>query len=549
MIEETKRVKNLDEVMKGFVPANQRQWYPFIWKTSAELFTLKNNKPEEYKQYWANIKKLAREDFFFFCDEIMRDKESPHLQIGLHDELCYLAQQNDDVVLLIPRGHLKTTICNVYHTIWVLGHNPNLRILTTSETKPIAQKFLNGIKLQIESNERLHFVFPELKIARSKSKTTMYEKQNQDELLVERTKIYNESSITVMGAGQTMTGMHFDLQKYDDIMTATNSKTPEQRTKVKHAYDMSLALLNPSGRIMIIGTRYDDDDLYGYIEEQNEYPMYVRECVENDEYIWKIPEVIELIEANKRRMNPYIFSCQYHNSPIVTGEEEFKPDWIQRWDMIDVREYMQDNKNDAEIVFNSWIKTLNIYLGCDPNRAQRKSVRNDFCSMMVVGVDMHKRKFILDKYKDKPTSSLEITQKFCDMFQKWNPIRAGIEAVGGDAHLLSPIREELKKRRLPANRFIEFKTTTSIPGDDRVRGMQSDFELGEVYIRQGAAYEDLIQELLHFPHAKHDDEINTLAYILTQLVKTPKEKKKKNDDVWYLKRKSRNNSYNWQTKD
>ncbi|GAI52928.1 unnamed protein product, partial [marine sediment metagenome] len=154
------------------------------------------------REYFVKVRQLAFDDYFFFCDEIMRDPDYPTLQIGLHDEMCHIAQSDIDALTIIPRGHLKTTLLTSYYAIWKLLHNKNLRILVASDTLDVAKQFIGEIKDHIIHNKRLKRTFPELKPAVAEGRTD-FKKWTSTEILIDRTKILKEPSITAVSAGQT----------------------------------------------------------------------------------------------------------------------------------------------------------------------------------------------------------------------------------------------------------------------------------------------------------------------------------------------------------
>ena len=538
----------LDDLMQDFIPVKERDWYPWVWMEREERERMKHDKPEKYHKYLMRIRELGRKDLFFFNDETIRDPLKPHLQHGLHDEMCHLLQKESDMLFLLPRGHLKTTIGNVGYVIWRLGNNPNLRILDASDTLKVAKKFSSEIRQHILRNPRLKFVFPQLYPKKSDASTREFECWNDTEMTINRTVIVKEPSLTVMGSGQTLTGLHFDLMLFDDIVTADNANTKELMQGCIDWFDMTLALMNPGGRIIGYGTRYDDYDLYGHIDANYpNFPVYRRSWIENGEPIWNEPSVTANVKRIISRMNPYMASCQYFNDPIVKGDEEFKPEWISkhRWSMKDVYTKVKSEGLDSSVVFNNWVTTLNIFMGLDPNRAKKVNTRGDYCVIEVVGVDVDGKKYVLDYLRKKLTSSLQIVQEFCDRFERWKPKKAGVEVYGGDIHLYKPILAELKKRGLSASRVICFDSSTRISNEDRIRGMQIDFETGMVYIAENNM-DELVQELLHFPHAKHDDLAVTLANIITQLCRTPQKKEVKEEKYgWRTSGQVVNNKQHW----
>ena len=158
-------------------------------------------------------------------------------------------------LICVPRGSLKSSLGCVAFPIWLLLNNPNLRILIDSELYTNSTTFLREIKAHLQ-NPYLIAVFGDFK-------TRVW---NESEIVIkQRTHPYKEASITVGGVGTTKVGQHFDVIVGDDYNSPQNSKTPEMAQKVIDHYKYNLSILEPEGTYVIIGTRYSENDLIGYI--------------------------------------------------------------------------------------------------------------------------------------------------------------------------------------------------------------------------------------------------------------------------------------------
>ena len=541
-------IKPVEEIFKDYVPPNLREWYPWVWPDVEWFAKTSRDKPTEFTEFIKKVRKIAYNDLFFFCDEVMRPPNDPKkykLQIGFHDELCYLLQIGVDIGILTPRGHLKTTIANVDYSIWRLGKNPDLRILLASDDKKVAGKFLFEIRENIVKNKRLHLIFPHLKPSEGAG-VSRYQSWSIQEIIVERNAISKEPSITAMGVNQDFTGTHFDEAVYDDLVNDENANNSDRRAKVQRWYEMSLPLLNPGARKVIIGTRYHDADLYGWMIEKNIVPFYKRTVIEDGEYLWNEPAIVADVIKKRDELSPSIFSAQYMNDPIDLEDAEFLTEWIHKWDVDAVRGMYYYESTPPEIdseCIDKWMKTLNIYMGLDPSRTVKKT--SDYAAIMVVGIDKKGYRFVLE-YIRKKMRNTQIVDKFCDMFDKWHPMSAGVETVGGDEHFLDDIKKELLKRGSPgAHKVKAFFITRHISKEDRIRKMQSEFEKGNVIIKTDMV--ELVNEILRFPKAKHDDLIDILSYLITQTVKEIKEPVKKEVHIGYRNRLQSRLKGSWQT--
>ena len=158
-------------------------------------------------------------------------------------------------LICVPRGSLKSSLGCVAYPIWLLINNPDLRILIDSELFSNSATFLREIQGHL-TNVDLTSIFGDFK-----SKTW-----NTDEIVIrQRSKNLKEPSITVGGVGTTKVGQHYDYIIGDDYNSPHNSNTSEKAQKVINHYKYNLSILEPEGTYVIIGTRYSENDLIGYI--------------------------------------------------------------------------------------------------------------------------------------------------------------------------------------------------------------------------------------------------------------------------------------------
>jgi len=552
MAKQRKTVTKIEQLLSTFIPLEEREWYPYVWPT-AEEFDAFN--PREFQNFIDKLTELAVNDFFFFCDEIMRSSDDPHLQPGLHDVLCHVLQNSDcDIGQLLPRNHLKSTISSVAYPIWRLGQDNNLRIMIASDTLKVAKSFLKAIRTHILENKYLHFVFPTL-LPKEDESRGRYATWSSTEIEVERSKIgLTQPSVTVMSVGQDMAGAHFDIMNYDDIVTEKSIKAEGGVEKINEWYEGTISYSDRDTRIHIIGTRYRDNDLYGRLIEENEIPFYVRKHREKGKYIWDEPLSIDRVKKMKKMLSPHVFAAQYDNDPIVKGDAEFQPEWIKKWDETLLREVLVQNPPDRyDDLLEVWYKTLNIHMGCDPGRSEKK--RSDYTVILVKGVDVNGREYALDYYRGR-IKNHQIVEVFIEWLEKWNPLTAKVETFGGDIHVYNDIIKEMKGRGMPTFRVKEYEKNMRMSGEDRIRILQTPYANGMMYIGDSEKFYEYENELLRFPFGHHDDIITTDAYMHDQQIKPKRTKKKEvHIDVWQQRqcgpvnsRLERRRSGSWMTR-
>lgn len=157
----------------------------------------------------------------------------------------------------MPRGHQKTSFVTVGWTIQQILKDPNETVLIVSAVWSLARDILREISGYLETG-----ILPEL-FGQFKTASTYW----TNEALDIAQKGINQKNPTIRTAGidTGKTGAHCSLMIFDDIVSPENTTTKDQINKVMESYKAHLPLLDPGGRIVMIGTRYAIGDIYGHI--------------------------------------------------------------------------------------------------------------------------------------------------------------------------------------------------------------------------------------------------------------------------------------------
>ena len=187
-------------------------------------------------------------------------------------ERCQEVQESPDGHLdLWSREHYKSTAITFAKTIQDILCDPTITVGIFSHTKPIARGFLRQIKYELETNERLKQLFPEILYPNPKTDApAMGNSWSEDKgITVKRDCNDKESTVEAHGLvdGQP-TGKHFKLLVYDDVVTLESVNTPEMIRKTTDALALSYNLGAHGGKRRFIGTRYHFADTYAEILER-----------------------------------------------------------------------------------------------------------------------------------------------------------------------------------------------------------------------------------------------------------------------------------------
>lgn len=211
------------------------------------------------KPQFARLQDLCKTDLRFLCKTMLK---MTFWEDSLHNDLVReLNLPDTKKLLLMPRGHLKSTIVTVGWSIQRILIDFNTRILITNAVWDMAKRFLREISGLLTTKSDLSDLFGQFDGVGSKF--------TQDEFTIaQRTSgVVKEPTVATAGVETSLTGGHYDIIIHDDLVEENNVNTPEQIKKVIRFYQNSLDLLDPGGIMIIIGTRWAMTDLYGHLIE------------------------------------------------------------------------------------------------------------------------------------------------------------------------------------------------------------------------------------------------------------------------------------------
>jgi hypothetical protein len=209
---------------------------------------------------------LACNDRFFLLTVLLNRPDVLHR--WLFARLREVEADPDGYLDLWARYHYKTSCTSFAGVIQEVLCDPELTVAIFSHTKPIARAFLQQIMRELEGNEQLRKLFPDVLWADPKRQAP---KWSQDQgIILKRRSNPRECTIEAHGLvdGQPIS-RHYGLLVYDDIVTTESVTTPEQIRKTTEAWELSDNLGSHKGvRKWHVGTRYHFGDSYGILLER-----------------------------------------------------------------------------------------------------------------------------------------------------------------------------------------------------------------------------------------------------------------------------------------
>lgn len=406
-----------------------------------------------------------------------------------HVEMCASIQRpgKKRKLRLYPRGHFKSSMITVGDAIRSVCENPNIRILIANLSLGNAKSFLREIKGHFERNEELRRLYGDhVSDARSDSG-----KWSENQIISKkRTSNLKEPTIQVAGVGQSLASQHYDKMYLDDLLDQLTVATKEQIEKTIEWYKLAISLLEPDGELIVIGTRYHDSDLYGYIIEQlsEEFDIEVHAAIEHGQPIFPTRFTPETLAAIRKEQGSYIYSCQYMNAPVDDESAKFK--------ISDFRYYKPD-----ELEGRDMFTTMTV------DRAYSLTKVADFTGITVRSKDVENRRYVRYAKRHKE-SEKDLIDTIFSLKNHFKCDRVGIEQKAFKFTLKPTLEDEMRKR----NDFftiVELKDKGS--KIQRIEGLVPQVESHSLFFIAGEM-DDLEDEMARFPRAQHDDVVDSLAY-------------------------------------
>ncbi len=381
------------------------------------------------------------------------------------------------LMVFMPPRHGKSLLCSQMFPAWYIGKHPDRQIITATYGHSLASKFGRDVR-NLVAEERYQLIFPETQLAE--------DSQAKDRFNTNKNGVY-----LATGIGGAATGYGAHLLLIDDPVKDrqdANSETIRQNTWDWYT-SVAHTRLMPGGAIIVIQTRWHDDDLAGRILalEGKGWDVVSMPAIDGDKALWPTKYSLEDLLSIKGSIGPEEFSCLYQQQPLNLENAEFKKSYFK---------YYKDDECPGN---------LRIYTTVDPAISKKDSA--DYSAIVTVGVTPDNHKFILEVTKAKLDPS-ELINEIFNHIDKYSPSILGIESVAYQQALNHFLKLEFQKR----NNFTRIEEIHQrFDKEVRIRGLIPHYSNGTIWHRQGTWCSGLEEELLRFPVGTHDDQIDALA--------------------------------------
>jgi hypothetical protein len=174
------------------------------------------------------------------------------------------------ILLNIPPNHAKSITITVDYVTWQVVRNPNFRVLIVSQTQQLAADFLYAIKQRLT-----HPMYEDLQSAYAagvgfNSKSASWQATRVTFGTELRESSEKDPNIEAIGIGGQIYGKRADMIIVDDAVTLKNANEFEKQ--IRWLTQDVRSRLNPTGKLVVVGTRVAAMDLYRELRNEDRYP-------------------------------------------------------------------------------------------------------------------------------------------------------------------------------------------------------------------------------------------------------------------------------------
>ena len=426
-----------------------------------------------------------REDFLLFVRTVW-----PEFIAGNHHKIiakkfeAIASKKIKRLIVNMPPRHTKSEFASFLFPAWMMGREPRLKIIQTSHTAELAQRFGRKVRNLIDTQDYQN-IFPGMELSADSKAAGRWETNAGGEYFS-------------AGVGGAITGRGADLLIIDDPHSEQDALSA---TALENAWEWYSSgprqRLQPGGSIVIVMTRWNTKDITGeLIKAQGQPKADQWEVIEfpaimpSDKPVWPEYWEKEELESVKASISIAKWNAQWQQNPTAEEGAIIKREWWQTWEKSQMPGLMH--------VIQSY------------DTAFSKKETADYSAITTWGIFMPDERtpniILLDMKKGR-WDFPEMKEIAYDSYKYWEPESVVIEAKATGM----PLTQELRMRGIPVINFTPSKGNDKL---SRVNAVAPLFQSGVVWAPDEVWAEEVIEECAAFPYGEHDDLVDSMTQAL-----------------------------------
>jgi predicted phage terminase large subunit-like protein len=434
----------------------------------------------------------------------------PKYMVGkMHETIAmYLEALEKGVIrrLLIfsPPRHGKTLLASEFFPAWFIGRNPEWQIIWSTYNQKRGDDVGRKVRNLVDSD--LHrAIFPNCTIAQDSKSISHFSTMQGGEY-------FNVS----VGGGVTGRGAHLfiiddPVKSRKEIESQTNRKDLQEWYRA-----VAYTRLMPDNRVVIINTRWHDDDLSGYVLknhlDENWVVLDLKALAEeNDpigrkegEALWPEYYSKKKLESIKKIVGSYEWNSQFQQHPVSREGGIVKHDWLKKYKTKEIPEFQR------KVI--SW------------DTAFKDSEISDPTAATVWGI-AENGYYLLDVL-NKRMEFTELKRRCTQLYTIHNAQAVLIEDRASGQSLIQEMKMHTRMPVIP----MSVNNTNKVIRFDSVAPL---FEAGKVFLPEDSHWlADYEYQITNFPSTEHDDMVDSTSQFL-QWVNKPRYVRKPKEALYW----------------
>ena len=389
------------------------------------------------------------------------------------------------LIVNMPPRHTKSEFASFMLPAFIMGRNPLTKIIQTSHTAELSQRFGRKTKQLIDSSDYKK-IFPETGLQADSKAAGRWDTSAGGEYFA-------------AGVGGAITGRGADLLIIDDPHSEQDALS---ETAMENAYERYTSgprpRLQPGGAIVLVMTRWSTIDLTGNLMKAQvepkadqwevvEFPAIMDSGLPTWPEYWKLQE----LESVKASLAITKWNAQWMQRPTSEEGAILKREWWKPW--------AEKDTPNLHYIIQSY------------DTAFSKKETADYSAITTWGVfspdDARPALILLDARRGR-WEFTELKETALKEYNYWEPEMVLVEAKASGM----PLSDELRRAGIPVTNY------TPTRGNDkhtRVNSIAPMFESGMVFYPEGRTFaEEVIEECAAFPYGENDDYVDTVTQAL-----------------------------------
>lgn len=421
---------------------------------------------------------------------------------------------NRRLQITVPPRHLKSITTTVAFAAWMLGRNPSYRIICASYGQDLAVELSRDFRKVIQSG-LYRAIFPVTAASIVKDTDTQVRtRQGGGRLAV--------------GVGGAVTGFGADLIIIDDLMKAADASFPEARAKAQRYVDETLLTrLNDkaSGAVVAIQQRLHEDDVSAHLTNKGGYRHLDLPAIAlRDEiipltngrvHVRRIGDVLnpsresqEILDQIRLDLGPRVFETQYQQNPTPADGDVIRWDRIQFYDEDPIDFLVTEGRRTLSRLVISW------------DCADSIAPTADFSVGTVWGYDGACWR-LLDVIQVR-LGYADLLARVRSERKRWKADLVLVEDASVGPAILDMLAQDQRRLSDPQHHApysARMKIRPRVGKAERYAMAAEPLYSGRAKLpRQAPWLETLRKEMMGFPNARHDDQVDSLSQFLNWMV-------------------------------